>query len=66
MSETKTDFDFLVGLTESAAFELVQAHDYIPRVMRRDAIPLRASLDTNPRRVNLYVMENRVAGWTIG
>lgn len=66
MSETKPDFAFLVGLTEAAAFELVQEHGFVPRVMGRDKQPIRGTCDVQKRRINLYVMNNLVVRWTNG
>ena len=59
-------FDFLIGRTESEAFELVQDHGFSPRIVARDRATMIVTRDYRTDRVNLRVAENLVISWTIG
>ena len=63
---TLVNFDFLLGKTEAVAFELVQDHDYSPRVVRRDGVSRVITADLRLDRVNLVVVENLVVSWYVG
>ena len=59
-------FDFLIGRTESEAFELVQDHGFCPRIVARDRTSMVVTRDYRVDRVNLRVADNRVISWNIG
>ena len=60
------NLDFLVGLEESVAYELAQDHGFVVRVVQRDDIAFRYTMEVNPKRVNLSIADNTVLGWHIG
>lgn len=60
------NFDFLVGLTESAAYEMAQDHGYVVRIVQRNNIPMVCTQDVKDNRVNLKIVNNVVASWYIG
>ena len=67
-SPTDTNFDFLVGQTEAAAYEMVQDQGYVVRIKQRNLIPMptNANNDYNEGRVNLSIVNNIVVNWSIG
>lgn len=67
MKEFKKDeFDFLIGRTESEAFELVQEHKLCPRVVSRTGSAICVTRDVHLGRINLRVENNLVVGWHRG
>jgi len=60
------DFDFLLGLTESEAFELIQEHDCSPRITSRDGQRFMLTCDYRTNRINISVADNKVTSWHIG
>lgn len=59
-------FDFLIGRTESEAFEMVQDHGFSPRIVARDRMSMIVTRDHRTDRVNLRISDNRVTSWYIG
>jgi hypothetical protein len=59
-------FEFLIGRTESEAYELVQEHGALVRIVSRNDIPMAVTRDYNRNRVNLSIYDNMVVGWTYG
>lgn len=62
---TDDQFDYLIGKTESAAYELVQDSDFVARVVSRNFIPMVATRDYRADRVNLSIVNNVVVAWAI-
>ena len=58
--ESKETFQFLLGKHEAAAWETIQDLEAIPRIVRRNGIPLVVTRDYNPNRINLEIESNIV------
>lgn len=63
---SKPDFSFLIGMTESEAFEIIQDHGFVPQVVSRDDIPYRMTMEVQKNRIRFYVIKNKVTGWNNG
>jgi len=59
-------FDFLIGMYEAVAWELIQENGFIPRITRRDGIPKVVTRDFKSTRVNLHIEDNKVVHVDIG
>lgn len=59
-------FDFLIGLTESAAYELAQDHGFLVRIWTRNGLPMTREKGLKADRVNLAIAHDTVVGWHIG
>jgi len=59
-------FDFLIGLTESAAYELAQDHGFLVRIWTRNGLPMTREKGLKADRVNLAIAHNIVVGWHVG
>lgn len=58
--------DFLVGLTESAAYEIAQEHGFIVRIVQRDDNYFVVTSDLKFDRANFVVVNNLVSSVSIG
>lgn len=66
VSFDSTCFDFLIGQTEAAAYEMAQDNGFQVRIVQRNRIPMVVTQDVKDNRVNLRVANNIVVGWYIG
>lgn len=60
------NFDFLIGLKESVAYEIGQEYGKVVRIVARDGIPALVTSDLRLDRLNLHVVDNTVVAWTVG
>ena len=54
-------FQFLIGMTEARAFEIIQEYDHLPRIVRRDTMWKFGIMGANFNRVNLEIDNNIVS-----
>src|SRR5690242_14696288 len=59
-------FAAYIGLTADAATAKAKADGRAARVVEKDGVPLPASLDYNPERLNFTVNDNKVTKVTTG
>jgi hypothetical protein len=63
---TVPDLDFLVGNTESAAYEMAQDNGFVVRIVKRNDIHMPVTYDHLFDRVNLSIVDNTVVAWSVG
>jgi hypothetical protein len=66
MGEHTQDLYFLIGMTESAAYEIAQDHGYTVRIVKRDNVSFPVTYDWKAMRVNFTVADNRVVSLDVG
>jgi hypothetical protein len=62
----RDNFDFLIEMHESVAWETIQEYGFIPRVIRRNNIPIVCTRDNVPNRINLRISSNIVESYDLG
>lgn len=65
MSQTGK-YDYLLGRTESVAYELAQDEGFVVRITRRDDAYMVCTRDVRADRINFEVTGNLVVAWSIG
>jgi hypothetical protein len=65
-SASDPKFAAYIGLTVDAATAKAKADGRAARVVEKDGVPLPATLDYNPERLNFTVTDNKVTKVTTG
>lgn len=59
-------YDFLIGRTESEAYELAQDNGFVVRIASRNGMPMVNTRDYVEGRINLYINNNIVTNVAFG